>query len=432
MSLKLSEWKNSSLFEMFTTQVQFWRNEDGNYEGCASVNNCHKKNWAAFHTKIVSPGSPKYSVQGGTSILRPNGQKKIRFFADEGQFSVADKAEISIFSDSSELNLKSMLRANQNNLKEQLKPITPSETVLMQFQLVDAPKPKLKLAHQCDLCQKPFAYKEAMLSHKKQKHEVFLQQLFQCTYCDFKGAKTKRAHEAHEKRHLNPPVKKAAQHQCDQCGRKFYGEKQLAVHIEKRHREHLCRLACGEKFSDKIDERKHFMNKHKQQDSEVPPPCKICGKEFSWNQGLQKHLRKSRCGEILKKQQQDKVDVGKDDVGKEDVGKEDVGKEDVGKEDVGKEDVSKKDVGKEDDGVRGGDVGDVFDSQRLQEVNEKEDGIIEKDGEEVGQKKGKSGDGKRGMKRKIQIEVGEECDYEKIRRRNIKERKEFLAAMGPL
>ena len=74
----------------------------------------------------------------------------------------------------------------------------------------------------------------------------------------------------------------------------------------------------------------------------------------------------------------------------------------------------------------------MFDSQRLQEVNEKEDGIIEKDGEEVGQKKGKSGDGKRGMKRKIQIEVGEECDYEKIRRRNIKERKEFLAAMGPL
>ena len=114
------------MFEMFSTQVQFWQNEDGNYEGCTSMHNTHKKKWAAFHTKIVSSGSPNYSVQGGTSILRPNGQKKIRFFADEGQFSVADKAEISICMDSSELNLKSKLRANQTELKEHLKSMTPS------------------------------------------------------------------------------------------------------------------------------------------------------------------------------------------------------------------------------------------------------------------------------------------------------------------
>ena len=135
------------MFETFTTQIQFWRNEDGNYEGCTSIHNTHKKTWAAFHTKIVSSGSPSYTVQGGTSILRPNGQKKIRIFADEGQFSVTDKAEVSLYSDSSKLNLKSKLRENRNGLKDQLKVITPSETVVMQFQLVAAPKPKLKLAH---------------------------------------------------------------------------------------------------------------------------------------------------------------------------------------------------------------------------------------------------------------------------------------------
>ena len=217
------------MFETFTTQIQFWRNEDGNYEGCTSIHNTHKKTWAAFHTKIVSSGSPSYTVQGGTSILRPNGQKKIRIFADEGQFSVTDKAEVSLYSDSSKLNLKSKLRENRNGLKDQLKAITPSETVVMQFQLVAAPKPKLKLAHACDICEKAFAYKEALLTHKRKQHKTLVQQVFQCTYCDYKGAKTKRAHEAHEQRHVNPPLKKAAQHQCDWCEKKVLWQKAVGL-----------------------------------------------------------------------------------------------------------------------------------------------------------------------------------------------------------
>ena len=385
------------MFETFTTQIQFWRNEDGNYEGCTSIHNAHKKTWAAFHTKIVSSGSPSYTVQGGTSILRPNGQKKIRIFADEGQFSVTDKAEVSLYSDSSKLNLKSKLRENRNGLKDQLKAITPSETVVMQFQLVAAPKPKLKLAHACDICEKAFAYKEALLTHKRKQHKTLVQQVFQCTYCDYKGAKTKRAHEAHEQRHVNPPLKKAAQHQCDWCEKKFFGRKQLALHIEKRHREHLCRLACGEKFPTKVEERKHYQNKHKRQDSEVPPPCKSCGKEFSWSQGLQKHLRKSRCGDILKKQQQDNGETDKA-------------------------------VG----GEEGGEKRMNLNPQRLKEVRDSEEGVVEdvRDGGEIGKRKGKKNDalgGKRGKKRNIEIEGRVECDYEKIRRNNIKEKEQFLA-----
>ena len=46
---------------------------------------------------------------------------------------MADKAEISFFGDSSELNLKSKLRANQNDLKDHLKPITPTKTVELLF-----------------------------------------------------------------------------------------------------------------------------------------------------------------------------------------------------------------------------------------------------------------------------------------------------------
>ena len=87
------------------------------------------------------------SLAKAASIVRPNGHKKVRFFADKGLFSVTDKAEISIFGDSSELDLKSKLRASRNDLKDLLKPITPTKTVVLQFQLVAAPKPKLKLAH---------------------------------------------------------------------------------------------------------------------------------------------------------------------------------------------------------------------------------------------------------------------------------------------
>ena len=234
------------MFEMFTTyvlQVQFWRNEDGNYEGFANMHNTDKKNWVAYRTKIVSSGSPSYTVQGAASIVRPSGQKKVRFFADKGLFSVSDKAEISIFGDSSELNLKSKLRANQNDLKDHLKPITPTKTVVLQFQLVAAPKPKLKLAHPCDICGKPFAYKEALLSHKRKQHKTLVKQVFQCSFCDYNGAKTKKAHKAHEQRHVISTLKKPPQHQCELCEKKFFGKKQLAFHIEKCHTECAVLLA---------------------------------------------------------------------------------------------------------------------------------------------------------------------------------------------
>ena len=70
------------------------------------------------------------------------------------------------------------------------------------------------------------------------------------------------------------------------------------------------------------------------------------------------------------------------------------------------------------------------DSERL----EKNDVVGEnsKDDEEVGQgkdkEKGRKEKEKRGKKRKVEFEVREECDYEIIRRNNIKEREDFLAA----
>ena len=249
------------------------------------------------------------SVQGGAGILRPNTQKKIRIFAAEGQFSEKDKAEVSLFADSSHLNLKSHIKANQDELKDLLKTLTPTTSVVMQFQLKDCPKPKLKLAHPCDTCGKAFAYMEALTTHKKKEHKILVPHVFQCAYCDYKGAKTLKTHRAHEQRHVRPTLKKAPQHQCELCEKRCFGEKQLALHVEKRHTEHLCRLACGEKFINKAEERRHWLNKHARQQSdkalEVPPPCQICGKKYSWKSGLQKHLRESRCGEILTEQHYD-------------------------------------------------------------------------------------------------------------------------------
>ena len=378
------------------------------------MHNTDQKNWVAYRTKIISSGSPSYTIKGAASIVRPNGQKKVRFFADKGLFSVADKAEISIFGDSSELNLKSKLRANQNDLKDHLKPIIPTKTLVLQFQLVADPKPKLKLAHPCDICGKPFAYREALLSHKRNKHKTVVKQVFQCYICDYKGAKTKKALKAHEQRHAIATLKKQPQHQCEICEKKFFGEKQLAFHIEKWHTEYLCRLACGEKFLNKALERRHYYNKHHRQSSEVPPPCQICGKEFSWMQGLQKHLRKSRCGETLKMQQQEKKKVG-DEEGGEESGKE----------------------GGEGSGKVGGEESDtVGDEERMNpdpERLEKDDVVGEdsKDDEEVGQGKGKEKEKrrkekeKRGKKRKVEIGGREECDYEKLEGITSKKRKNF-------
>ena len=381
------------------------------------MHNTDQKNWVAYRTKIISSGSPSYTIKGAASIVRPNGQKKVRFFADKGLFSVADKAEISIFGDSSELNLKSKLRANQNDLKDHLKPIIATKTIVLQFQLVADPKPKLKLAHPCDICGKPFAYREALLSHKRKKHKTVVKQVFQCSFCDYNGAKTKKALKAHEQRHAIATLKKQPQHQCEICEKKFFGEKQLAFHIEKWHTEYLCRLACGEKFNKAL-ERRHYYNKHHRQSSEVPPPCQICGKEFSWMQGLQKHLRKSRCGETLKMQQQEKNKVG-DEEGGEESGEES-GKE--GGEGSGK-------VGGEESDTVGGEERMNPDPERL----EKDDVVGEdsKDDEEVGQGKGKEKEKrrkekeKRGKKRKVEIEGREECDYEKLEGITSKKRKNF-------
>ena len=162
------------------------------------------------------------SVQGGTGVLRPNGQKKIRIFAAEGQFSDQDRAELSFYADNSQLNIKSHVRENQNVLKDILKPFHPTETVVLQF-LLDAARepPNLKLAHPCDSCGKAFAYREALISHKKKKHNTLVPQVFQCKYCDYKGAKTLKAHRDHERRHARPAVKNAPQHQCESCEKRF-------------------------------------------------------------------------------------------------------------------------------------------------------------------------------------------------------------------
>ena len=112
---------------------------------------------------------------------------------------------------------------------------------------------------------------------------------------------------------------------------------------------------------------------------------------------MQKHLRKSRCGDILKKQQQDNGETDKA-------------------------------VG----GEEGGEKRMNLNPQRLKEVRDSEESVVEdvRDGGEIGKRKGKKNDalgGKRGKKRNIEIEGRVECDYEKIRRNNIKEKEQFLA-----
>ena len=197
-----------------------------NSDGIVFLQLFQKRRDTVIFSRNNSSDTP--SVQGGTGVLRPNGQKKIRIFAAEGQFSDQDRAELSFFADNSQLNIKSHVRENQNVLKDILKPFHPTETVVLQFLLDAARKPpNLKLAHPCDRCGKAFAYREALVSHKKKKHNTLVPQVFQCKYCDYKGAKNLKAHRAHERRHAHFALKKAPQHQCESC------EKSLAKLSEK-------------------------------------------------------------------------------------------------------------------------------------------------------------------------------------------------------
>ena len=344
------------------------------------------------------------TVQGGVAILKPNTQKKIRIFAEEGQFSGADRAKLLMFEDSEDLNLKSHARASQSEVKNILQNCTPTSTVEMHFELETEKKPKLHLAFPCETCEKAFAYREALLSHMKKKHSITLPHIYQCKYCDFKGASNLKAHRAHERHHEKKASKKTVKYHCPTCEEKFKGEKQLSGHIKKAHTEHLCRLECGEKFLNKAEERKHFLNKHNKQSNpksqEVPPPCQICGHQYSWITGLQKHLRKSSCGEELEERR-----AGK---------KEEV----VGGEKDKEMDCVEKN--KDEDGVQ-------MEEDAVVMVKE----VVAFQG---GEKQGGGGDKEkqlrqRGKKRKTSSESENESEYEKIRKENIREKEGFLASL---
>ena len=368
------------------------------------------KKWLAFRLKISSSGSPTYTVQGGAAILKPNTQKKIRIFAEEGQFSETDKAELFMFRDSEDLNLKSHVRAGQSEVKTILHNLEPTSTSEMHFEL--ELKPKMQLAFPCEACEKGFAYREALLTHMKKKHKITQPSLHQCKYCDFKGAASLKALRAHERHHKQKDERKTAKFPCQTCEKEFGGEKQLSLHILRVHTEHLCRLGCGEKFSSKGDERKHFLNKHHKQSNlkslETPPPCQICGKQYNWIQGLQKHLRKSRCGkelEEMKAERQDDKDVGGGEKDKEVDSVEKNKDEDSVQKERG---VATVEMDKEVVSSQGG--------------GEKSGG----GGSEEKQSKGKGG---RGRKRKAANENQKESKYEELRRANIKEREDFLASI---
>ena len=322
------------------------------------------------------------TVQGGAAVLKPNTQKKIRIFAEEGQFSETDKAELLMFEDSEDLNLKSHVRASQSEVKTVLQNFKPTSTSEMHFELNT--EKKMQLAFSCKTCEKAFAYEEALVTHMKKKHNI-LPNILQCKYCNFKGAASLKVLRAHERHHKQKDEKKTAKYPCQTCEKVFGGEKQLSLHIFRVHTEHLCRLGCGEKFPSKRDERRHFLNKHHKQRNlkslETPPPCQICGNQYNWIQGLQKHLRESSCGVELKTEKQGDEDV--DNVQKE----------------------------------RGA---DAVEMDKEGGGGEKSGGIKEK------QSKGK---GLRGKKRKADNENENESEYEKLRRANIKEKEDFLASI---
>ena len=147
----------------------------------------------------------------------------------------------------------------------------------------------------CEHCGTPFKYLKALISHYQKNHQVKVGCDYKCEAqsCNYIGQNQKNLTA-----HIKDQHEKKTQQQCKECGLMIYGDKKIEKHNTIFHRVTPCRI-CDQVFEGKKGEMKHYRNKHSRNNGalradelEKPPPCNLCGAQYSWKSGLRGHMKK--------------------------------------------------------------------------------------------------------------------------------------------
>ena len=112
--------------------------------------------------------------------------------------------------------------------------------------------------HQCELCQKRFAYRSSYTRHLKRHQDGKMP----CPHC------SKIYPKYYLREHIKSVHLDEKKYKCDNCDKKFYGASKLRQHVKKRH------------------QRKNETNMYK---------CDICSKDFETSTALNRHMEEQNC-----------------------------------------------------------------------------------------------------------------------------------------
>ena len=250
--------------------------------------------------RVESKSGNQYRVDGVAGIIRPLAKKTIKLIVKETDGNFDDKAGISIFKDDSKLNLKSNYRMKSRELRKVLKFEKPDQETVLQFEEKIQPL-QSKFRFPCEHCGKPFKYKMALISHCMKEHQIRLKYDFKCEApsCEYVGENQKNLTAHVKKQH-----KGKTQLQCEECGVVSYGDENIKKHNILFHKPTECKI-CKHMFDGKKEVMKHVRNKHSRLNGEprpdelkLPPPCTICGAQYSWKSGLRGHMKKAHSAKV--------------------------------------------------------------------------------------------------------------------------------------
>ena len=161
----------------------------------------------------------------------------------------------------------------------------------------------------CNMCGHSFAYRNALITHKKNKHNINDFSELYCTVedCPYKGRSEKLLKLHMIYKHHDTKL------ECEECKVYLRSKKALQNHNNKYHLVTPCRSQCGQEFRSKKKESTHHRivrgncatgrktRTLRQGEQKAPLPCSICGNVFAWKNGLREHMRNIHKAKSVKK-----------------------------------------------------------------------------------------------------------------------------------
>ena len=155
------------------------------------------------------------------------------------------------------------------------------------------------VTYQCEICQKKYKYLVSLNTHTIKDH-IAVSNKFKChsDNCDYEGDAKRKLKRHFQRCHLE--VKKQPDEQCPDCKQSFTSNTVLQIHIAANHIATKCRVSlCDALLTSRKAERIHIRSIHsrdmgwnRNKEKEFPPPCDMCGKQFTTKSRLQQHRKK--------------------------------------------------------------------------------------------------------------------------------------------